>query len=338
MRAGSEAAAAPCEEVEACCVCLDSLSAGTVCVLLLVPPRGAAECYRRACSHYIHSDCAEKLRPSKCPLCRAPFDALSEPLDRCLLGALGPQRLIGGLRQLVGLPRKHAPQPAEPAAPTAMVVELLAATLPLPEERLRRALLDAGEAAPGEVSAVGLSDALCRLGVGAAGGSAAAPLALALPGGAAWGGGPSGYGLATWACRRTRWFALKASGAAGSALLASAAGLGLGVLSAGLAAVPRDRLPEMRGCREDSFLNFVKALWMLGLMIYHGSQRPHLVFNGLKWGACAGAAFGWLYGTVSVDPEGHGFRSAFLQGLTGAALLEPSRALRRPACRVPVFE
>eukprot|EP00438_Fugacium_kawagutii_P006057 Skav218240 [mRNA] locus=scaffold4566:215272:217260:+ [translate_table: standard] len=96
--------------------------------------RERARIVLRVCHHFIHSSCAEKLNPRKCPLCRRSFAELSIPLDENWLLSTPPEEIIRGLRRLDGLPHRTSEQVE--AVPTQSVIALLAATLPIPEELL----------------------------------------------------------------------------------------------------------------------------------------------------------------------------------------------------------
>eukprot|EP01051_Picozoa_sp_SAG22_P026983 SAG22_NODE_8806_length_628_cov_1.489603_1_plen_99_part_10 len=69
------------EDLEICCVCLDSLSSAPVVALLAAPPPNSIGLSpgRRSCNHFFHEGCAARLQPQRCPMCREPFGALSAP-------------------------------------------------------------------------------------------------------------------------------------------------------------------------------------------------------------------------------------------------------------------
>eukprot|EP00933_Yihiella_yeosuensis_P016657 TRINITY_DN14137_c1_g2_i2.p1 TRINITY_DN14137_c1_g2~~TRINITY_DN14137_c1_g2_i2.p1 ORF type:complete len:382 (-),score=48.80 TRINITY_DN14137_c1_g2_i2:100-1164(-) len=312
------------DELETCCVCLDSLSSAPVSMLLEDSPNAhLGQPVVRTCSHYIHTECAEKLRPSKCPLCRASFSLLSEPVDRQRLSQLKPEDLLIGLGKLS--PSAYSPSSPSSAppyeeltVPTRSVLELLAATLPVPEDALQHDLEAAqAEAVPGQISVLGLTRALRRLGIECTSpqrhGQFSRPVIR--------------YSWTRRVGRRLQWLALKAAGAAGAGFLWGAAGIFSGVLVGGLCAVPSHRLPEFEG-NEDSIVLFLKVSWVLCLVVRHGAQRFDLVCRGLKWGACLGASMGWFHGLVVVNPDSHGICSVFWAGLTGSTLGSFGRGLR----------
>ncbi|CAE7330260.1 UPF1 [Symbiodinium natans] len=88
------------DDLETCSVCLDALSSGTCSFLVSDQIQSVTI---RACPHFIHTACAVKLRPRKCPLCRAHFSRLSAPLDQKWLSSMTSEELVRGLRRLDGL-------------------------------------------------------------------------------------------------------------------------------------------------------------------------------------------------------------------------------------------
>jgi len=342
------------DDVETCCICLDSLSSAPVTAMVVAAGgrgvgggEGVAEesaLPTRACPHFLHDGCAKQLQLMKCPLCRADFALLSRPFDCARLSERTPKELIAAVRWLAGArPRQRqlaaveavaprfgadpgneladslvvgsaagavaaAPPPLVSVAPTYAVVALLVAILPVPEAAIREAIsnLDA-ELGPGEIDEAGLGKLLQHLGVyGADMPSAKLPLDL-------------GYTLFTRVRRRLLWLALKLSGAAGTAVLFGSVGIGIGVMSGCFRAVPKSATPVCYEMESRLMCN-LKFLWMLLLMVGHGSMRPDLLFKGLVTGACSGVALGLLSGVVVVDPDRHGkhgFRSVFLAGLRG---------------------
>lgn len=252
-------------ELETCCICLDSLSSAPVVALLGEQGGGA-----RSCAHLFHARCAERLSPQQCPMCRAPFLALSAPFGgrrwRSQLTAADSERLIAGARRLIGWQASRANPDGDggwtstklsgaATVPPRAVVELLAAIFPV-----RQAALEAAVDALARAKAAGSprssrllhSDSSCKeedheaeIGpeglvhvLGRCGVQLLAPAAAAATlDSSASGSEPLGrYRLATVIKRRTRWVALKSAGAAGTALFvsgifASATGL-LGALAA----------------------------------------------------------------------------------------------------------
>eukprot|EP00913_Durusdinium_trenchii_P028680 g26896.t1 len=71
------------DELETCCVCLDALSSAPSSILV--------SSSHRVCHHFIHTLCAEKLSPRKCPLCRQCFAHVSVPLDQRWLSSTAPE-------------------------------------------------------------------------------------------------------------------------------------------------------------------------------------------------------------------------------------------------------
>lgn len=317
-RSWSAAAVLEDSSLETCCVCLDSLSSAPVVLLLAdtAPPAPA-----RACPHYVHFRCAELLNPRKCPLCRAPFVTLSEPIDRGRFGTLLPRDVVSCLRQLSRAP------PGEPAtAPTQTVVDLLVAAWPVPEASLWEAIEELSlEAENGEIGAEGLEQLMEHFGMHCATGSRAR----------ADGSSPDirrvSYTLTTRLWRRLNWALLKAAGAAGASIFCGGCGLGLGVAAGGVLAIPRKRIPYMDG---DELVLAVKTAWLLCLAVYHGAQRTDLVCKGLRWGTGFGLVFGCFHGLVHVDPERHGIRSVFWTGVTGQATLGALFGWRHPLSTV----
>jgi hypothetical protein len=114
-----EHADAEAEELEICCVCLDSLSSAPVVALM-----GMEE--QRACAHFVHENCAERLSPQRCPMCREEFDKLSGPISGTNLGRIGAARVILGAQRLLGLPEQESD-----TVSTRAVIELLSATFPV---------------------------------------------------------------------------------------------------------------------------------------------------------------------------------------------------------------
>lgn len=314
------------QEVEICCVCLDSLSSAPVAALLTARSGwalGGAESsvMRRSCAHFIHSECAAMLAPAKCPLCRTAFTALSEPVDQSTLSDSSAPEVMDALRLLAA---SSSSEVLPTTVPTRTVVELLAATLPMPEEQIRVQLARfAAEETPGEVTLEGLARLLGGLGLAVQRGHGQPRQPL-----------PEAYTAAVVIGRRLQWMALKAAGAAGAGLLIGMCGLGVGVLLGGLSAVPPNTLPDFHG-DDDSVILFIKGLWMLILIIHYGAQRADLVCRGLKWGGIAGAVIGWFTGLARVNPDNHGFFSVFWAGFTGSSFTRSGSPA--PSSRVKLF-
>eukprot|EP00927_Polykrikos_kofoidii_P042768 TRINITY_DN36820_c0_g1_i2.p1 TRINITY_DN36820_c0_g1~~TRINITY_DN36820_c0_g1_i2.p1 ORF type:complete len:385 (+),score=43.50 TRINITY_DN36820_c0_g1_i2:46-1200(+) len=116
-------------DAEACCVCLDPLNSAPVSILLSC----AEGNFARTCTHFLHTECAEYLRPTKCPLCRQSFHALSEPVSRKSLLELDAEEFVRMLRRLDA---DESPRSRSSTAKATSVIKLLAATLPISEPSL----------------------------------------------------------------------------------------------------------------------------------------------------------------------------------------------------------
>eukprot|EP00927_Polykrikos_kofoidii_P074224 TRINITY_DN70201_c0_g1_i1.p1 TRINITY_DN70201_c0_g1~~TRINITY_DN70201_c0_g1_i1.p1 ORF type:complete len:330 (+),score=36.51 TRINITY_DN70201_c0_g1_i1:73-1062(+) len=308
-------------DLETCCVCLDSLSSAPVSVLLRSTLGGS----ERSCPHYVHLRCADILYPRRCPLCRVPFACLSEAVDVRRLAQVGAAELVHCLRRLSGWPRANSSQTqslvsvqgTSATAPTRAVVELLVATLPVPEVKVVEAIQLCGSEAPiGEIHEEGLTRILEFFNVrhtGSPGNIASLPPLI------------SQYPWATWLSRRLNWAILKMTGALGSSIFFSGCGMAVGVACGGVVAVPSSRWPDMEGSNNVLLL---KGIYMVMLAAYHGSKRLDLVGRGLRVGACAGLLAGCVQGLVHVNPECHGLRSVFLAGLSGSCLTAQARSRR----------
>lgn len=303
-------------ELEACSVCLDSLCSAPVTILLSCGDGAPGGAPKRVCAHYIHVDCAERLAPSKCPLCRLPFTAVAAPIDRSQFVSVGCAAIIEGLGQLAGLGAGMTRIPARLGA------AFLAATLPVTEEAACQALQQ--QALVGQRDGIDsevLGMVLQQLGMSGCrpemrkdncfGEERAEKVSSLLR---------PGYSFLMRTHRRLNWVALKAAGAAGAAMLLGCCGMGIGMLAGGCVAVPRHQLPDLRG-DDQEIVVVLKVAWLICLAAYHGVQRVDLVLQGLSWGACAGALAGWFHALVVVNPERHGFRSVFWAGFTGEATL-----------------
>lgn len=271
---------------------------------------------KRACAHYIHVECAERLVPAKCPLCRVPFAAVAAPIERGQLAPMGCATIIEGLGQLAGLGAGMTRIPASLGA------GFLAATLPVAEEAAHQALQQqALDVQREDMDAEVLGTVLQQLGLpdchpvtrkdDCLGEERAKKVSSILQ---------PGYSFIRRTQRRLNWAALKAAGAAGAALLLGCCGMGIGTLVGGCVAVPRHQLPDLRG-DDQEIVVVLKVAWLICLAAYHGVQRVDLVLRGLSWGACAGAVAGWFHALVVVNPERHGLRSVFWAGFTGEATL-----------------
>lgn len=311
------------EDLEVCCICLDSLSSQPITVLLTssVEPR-------RSCQHYLHARCAEHLASSRCPLCRSGFAALAADVDGQTVGNIGAGGVICSLARLEGCPTN--------SCYTEAVVGLLAATLPVPTTEVRVALNRAAGSDAASIDEQTLAQVLPELGV-----MTPDPLEEASE---VWVRVQSRYSFATVAARRLRWATLKAAGAAGTSVLFGGCGMGLGVMSGAVAAVPGRRWRglvdhlELDDIPEDGLFSPVSLLKLAAVVcvcLYHGAQRRDIVFKGCKWGMLCGALLGWTSALWLVDPDRPGdARSAFLAGLTGEAFGDRRpRMLRNSAAR-----
>mgnify|MGYP002803418196 CR=1 FL=1 len=298
-------------ELESCCICLDALSSGAAAVLI-APYRedGSTSPWpKRVCQHFVHLSCAEKLHPRKCPLCRRSFTELSIPLDEKWLLATSPEEIIQGLCRLDGLPKPPLEEVA--MVSTQSVVELLAATIPIPEEILLKELAVHDSSM---ISAEGLRRLLLGLGIEPQrNGTCSKPAGKAVR---------QRYSVMQRIYWRLRWLSLKACGAAGAGCSWGAAGLAAGVLLGGVAAVPARAWPDIQS-GENQFILAIKAAYLGGLLLYYGMQRLDLVALGLKVGSILGVTYGFFHGLVAVDPENHGFRSVFWAGLAGFSSSPP---------------
>jgi hypothetical protein len=128
------------DELETCCICLDSLSSSPVVALLHQSAAGSSSGSERSCAHFFHAACAERLAPQNCPMCRTPFEALSAPFCGNDLVAAGAEIVIAGVRRLRG------ETPSVPTVAARTVVELLAASFPIKQTSLEAAVADLAEA------------------------------------------------------------------------------------------------------------------------------------------------------------------------------------------------
>lgn len=308
------------EELEVCCVCLDSLSAAPVAALL----DGGAAC-RARCPHFLHAGCAERLWPTRCPLCRAPFAALSAPISGRRLQGAGASEVLAGLRRLAGrAPEAAAPEPV--TVPAHSVVQLLAAILPVTRDSLLALVFEQlAQRGGGQEAELGEED-LARLlrQLGLQGAASATPVRGGPPSPAAL---PKGYSLSTRVSRRLKRLLLQLAGAAGASIHAACCGVLLGMLVGSLAALPRIRAWDLsdvldRLAHEPNALSLVAII--LGMMVvqlaWHSCKDPRWVRLCGRCGAAAGALLGWLHALVTVDPDDHGFLSVFRVGLSGRTM------------------
>ncbi|CAE7570551.1 UPF1 [Symbiodinium sp. CCMP2456] len=297
------------EELEVCCICLDSLCTRPVVVML--KPGGQSLC----CPHYLHAECAERLRPRRCPICRSRFGSLSIPMAREMLQDMAPARIMTGLRFLAGSEQGETVE-SEATVPVRVAIPLLSALLPLRQATL--AAYVEQEVLRGDQTGLGpdgLKKVLRRVGLGQGGRPS---------GGAAGGLQAEGYSLALRLSRRLRRLALKFAGATGAALHLGAVGMLCGMLVGCLGALPRIRLRHVRNNIEDLdefnsmrvLLLYVVTVIALELLLL-SIRDPRWVKRGLRVGAMLGAVLGWLRALAVVDPDRHGFGRVFQQGLSG---------------------
>lgn len=316
-------------DLEVCCVCLDFLSSAPVAALLT----GSSP----ACPHYVHADCARRLRPRRCPLCRLSFTAPSLPISRGSLFDRRPEQVLQGLRLLAG--RQGLAGSLAATAPSRKAVELLAAVLPIRQASLEVLVAEelassAGNLADrGELGAESLGRVLRQLGLGGAEG----PYEEASEGSQTK-TLPAGYNQTARLARLCMRALLKAAGATGAAVHLSLWGVCFGALLGSLAALPRLRLglPEHSDFDDMDLRTLLVLGVLLGLLqlAWHSLKDPRWVKRCGRWGAIVGGTLGWLLALAKVDPESHGLRSVFMAGLRGRTL-QPALAAaglrRRPA-------
>jgi len=340
------------DDLEECCVCLDSLSSAPVAALLKA--RGTSE---RACPHFVHSDCAERLWPLRCPLCRATFATLSAPISQDRLAEVGPSRIISGARRLLG--EEEGENSDKVTVPARVVVELLAATCPVRQSSLEAVVAHHAN------DPLHLQESWCDLGgqeeqqlssstsprkdeeIGSEGLAAVLPQCGIMVVEKA----PEVVGTAKedriigypWFTRISRWLRsmlLQASGAAGTAVFAGGCGAGVGMSLGALAAIPSHARIDILG-GSDSFA-MVERILLVAQMLYYGARRRDLLRRGILWGAPIGSVLGWAGALCVVHPEQHGLWSVFWSGLSGTTLHTlfwgaPAQ-MESPQQRVDVFD
>ena len=341
------------DELETCCICLDSLSSSPVVALLhQLESSSTGPEIERSCAHFFHAACAERLAPQNCPMCRTPFQTLSRPFTGEDLVAAGATTVIAGARRLRG------EDPAVSTVAARTVVELLAASFPIKQTSLEAAVGELAEAPHSprwvvssprsgmtHIGAQGLVQLLGRCGTvrlelhqrrstGSAEPDSLASTSME--------GHPqqhpnvdtpfSSYTFATRLSRRLRWLALKGAGAAGTALFTGAIGAAVGISCGALAAVPRRSLLrplEFLFDIPDPGISFVlSGVYLAFSMLRHGAQRSDLLFRGVWVGGAVGIVTGAVGALAVVDPEDHGFHSVFLSGVRGRSLFNTLRWLR----------
>ena len=355
------------DNLETCCICLDSLCVSPVVALMADGRDGC----KASCSHFFHGGCAARLEPRLCPMCRTPFGELSRPFGGDELVAAGATRVIAAARLLQG----DEPEPPDEGSTVSArrVVELLAASFPIQQAALEAAVADlaVGESSLGgvvasprsgtkRIGAPGLVQVLARCSsVGLLLHSPATAAAAESPeaAGAQWWAGQvageqpySGYTLATRVSRRLRWLALKGAGASGTALFAGGCGAVLGIWFGAFLAIPRGSLwrplSYVLDSPDPSFGLLAGGMYLVYKMLQHGMQRGDLLVRGVAVGGAVGVVLGGIGALAVVDPGDHGPLTVFLSGVRGRTLLTMWRkwwgAARgiggsEPASRVDLF-
>eukprot|EP00756_Hemistasia_phaeocysticola_P051716 Hpha_TRINITY_DN26895_c0_g1::TRINITY_DN26895_c0_g1_i1::g.17375::m.17375 len=110
--------------MESCPICLDALSSDPAAAFVRVE-EGSGR-VRACCSHHAHFECARRLRPQQCPLCREPFLQLV-PLRRAEFVAHNEEEVYDVVCELAG---SSAPQ-------RGFVERLLVAVFPLRLQRFQ---------------------------------------------------------------------------------------------------------------------------------------------------------------------------------------------------------
>ncbi|CAE7330242.1 unnamed protein product [Symbiodinium natans] len=178
---------------------------------------------------------------------------------------------------------------------------LLAALLPVPEESLRQEVLAAcAQRSPSSVAAAELGQVLSGLGI-----ESSNPKQKALR---------QRYSITRRAHWRLRWLLLKAVGAVGSGCTCGLAGVAGGAFIGSCLAIPSRVMPDFQ-IGDTELIRALKSGYFVVLLLYYGVQRWDLVALGLKIGAGLGVCYGFWQGLVIVDPEDHGLRSVFYEGL-----------------------
>ena len=334
------------DNLETCCICLDSLCVSPVVALMADRRDGC----RASCSHFYHSACAARLEPRLCPMCRTPFGELSVPFGGDDLVAAGATRVIAAARRLQG---DEPDDEASPSVKTRTVVELLAASFPIQQAALEAAVADlsVGGANPSDgvvasprsgtkrIGAPGLVQVLARCSsVGLllhAPAAAESPELSGAQAGQAASVPLSSYTFATRFSRRLRWLTLKGAGASGTALFAGGCGALAGMTFGAFAAIPRGSI--FRSFRwvveisDPSFGLVAGGIYLLFQMLQHGAQRGDLLARGVAIGGAVGVVLGGVGALAVVDPGDHGFGSVFLSGVRGRTLLTMCRKWWSPA-------
>lgn len=205
------------EELEVCCICLDSLCAQPVAALLSLESDTTSSCL-----HYMHAACAERLRPRRCPICRSAFDALSTPISKETLQEMNPSDIVAGLCVLSGHHGRAGTVPPRVAVP------LLAALLPLRQTTVQKWVEK--ELVNSEVlNTKAVEQLLRRAGLGRGNARSEGTSASTT------------YTAQLRIFRRSRWLALKLMGATGAALHLGCCGMAAGVLLGCFGALPNLR-------------------------------------------------------------------------------------------------
>lgn len=287
------------EELEVCCICLDSLCAQPVAALLSLESDTTSSCL-----HYMHAACAERLRPRRCPICRSAFDALSTPISKETLQEMNPSDIVAGLCVLSGHHGRAGTVPPRVAVP------LLAALLPLRQTTVQKWVEK--ELVNSEVlNTKAVEQLLRRAGLGRGNARSEGTSASTT------------YTAQLRIFRRSRWLALKLMGATGAALHLGCCGMAAGVLLGCFGALPNLRLRFVRRTDDLADLDSWQALLLYVVsvvfmeLVVLSLRDPRWVKRGLRYGALLGAVVGWLKALQVVDPDRHSFRRVFQMGLSG---------------------
>jgi len=232
------------EDLETCCVCLDSLSCEAITPLLASEgPALQPAC----CRHFCHLRCAMRLRPQRCPVCRLPFQSLRR-VTRAGLLRMTAAELQVSLRRLYGV------------ANTTSALGLVVAAFPIPAATAARRFEQLG-AYP--LSEEGLAKVLRHLSKYSSSDAVPRPLSYYQ------GEDVDSYDRATVARRKIRRIALRLCGALGGACHGMAVGGVAGVICGGaLRRPPRiDDVVEM------------SRLGRMGFRIRHTQEAPGARFH-----------------------------------------------------------
>jgi len=308
-------------QAETCCICLDSLSAAPVTALLTTADSESPEPYR-TCPHYLHVKCASRLTVLRCPLCRGAFDKLTAPISLKRLAGMEACDILAGIHWLTG----KRDELCAPSAPASAVVELLAAIVAVPEEKLRGAVQVYSHG--GVVDEHGLAELLDRLGIT----------------------GNEAPGYCGHECteaqlqRQLRCFMLRLAAAMGTAIPVGLMGMTMGAVVSGICSIPNDSSmwrfyasTSLSSSVEVHIAKVLAAALIFGA--YHGHQHLDIVVPALLRGATFGLLVGLAFGFQVMDPSrqgNHGFYSVFVAGIQCQHLLHGWRSVQLE--NVDIFE